>query len=148
MKTISLTPLRALSTKRRLIFIDQNVSDYQTLIQGVLPDSEVYLLDVQQDGISQITARLQGEPVDSIHLVAHGYPEGLVLGNSELNLKTLSDYASEIEQWTCDYLIIYGCQTGAQGQLIERLQELTGAAVAASSSEIGPQWRLDVTRGG
>jgi Domain of unknown function (DUF4347) len=38
--------------KREVVFIESNVADYQTLVDGVKPGIEVVLLDGNQDGLS------------------------------------------------------------------------------------------------
>lgn len=47
------------SSKSSVVFIDESVSDYQTLVAGVLFDTEVVLISSQQDGIKTITDYLQ-----------------------------------------------------------------------------------------
>ncbi|MEH2263255.1 DUF4347 domain-containing protein [Nostoc sp.] len=39
----------------RIVFIDPQVEDYQSLVLGVLPDTSVVVLDANQDGIKQIS---------------------------------------------------------------------------------------------
>ncbi|WP_366084372.1 DUF4347 domain-containing protein [Nitrosomonas sp.] len=39
----------------RVIFINADVSNYQTLISQLPTDSEVVLLDTERDGVMQIT---------------------------------------------------------------------------------------------
>ncbi|ELS05629.1 VCBS repeat-containing protein, partial [Xenococcus sp. PCC 7305] len=80
--------------------IDPNVTNPQQLAAGVIPGSAVKTLDAQRDGIIQITEILQEYPnLDSLHLVSHGSPGSIHLGNSKLNLDTLPLYAAEIKNW-------------------------------------------------
>lgn len=45
----------------RIVFIDPTVADYQTLINGIKPDTSVVVLDPNKDGVQQITDALTGE---------------------------------------------------------------------------------------
>jgi hypothetical protein len=40
---------------KMLIFVDSQVENYQNLIEGTAPNTEVIVLDSSQDGIEQIT---------------------------------------------------------------------------------------------
>jgi large repetitive protein len=147
--------------RQQVVFIDAHVDDCQMLATGVLPGIEVVLLDPQRDGVQQISevlAMISG--IDTVHIVSHGSAGSIQLGNSFLNVENLSDRASELMGWaehlaTNTDLLIYGCEVaqGKAGQnFIARLSELTGAAVAASTTkvgnaELGGKWQLDVTTG-
>ncbi|MGK7929420.1 MAG: DUF4347 domain-containing protein, partial [Spirulina sp.] len=72
-----------------LVFIDTTIIDYQSLIAGVIPETEVFVLHPQQDGIEQISAILrERHKIKSIHIVSHGSPSCLYLGNTQLNPDT------------------------------------------------------------
>jgi large repetitive protein len=147
--------------RQQIVFIDAHVDDYQMLATGVLPGIEVVLLDPQRDGVQQISEVLaMGAGINSVHIVSHGSAGSIQLGNSFLNVENLGDRAAELMSWaehlaTNADLLIYGCEValGKAGQdFIARLSELTGAAVAASSTkvgnaEIGGKWQLDVMTG-
>nr|WP_228043723.1 DUF4347 domain-containing protein [Dolichospermum sp. LEGE 00246] len=67
------------------------VSDYQTLQAGVAEGVEAIALNPNQDGIKQITAFLRQHPeITTIHIVSHGAPGCLYLGNSQLNLDNIT----------------------------------------------------------
>jgi hypothetical protein len=137
--------------KLSYVFIDRQVSDYQYLLNHVKPGSQIVLLDSNRDGMVQISEVLQNSrEVEEIHLVAHGSPDCLYLGNSQLNLANLKPYASHLQQWRnviarCANILIYGCRVAEQGPtVLQMLRTLTGANIAASSREVGRgQWRLD-----
>jgi VCBS repeat-containing protein len=147
--------------RQQVVFIDAHVDDYQMLATGVLPGIEVVLLDPQRDGMQQISEVLaMGAGINSVHIVSHGSAGSIQLGNSFLNVENLGDRAAELMGWaehlaTNADLLIYGCEValGKAGQdFVSRLSELTGAAVAASSSkvgnaELGGKWQLDFTTG-
>lgn len=82
------------------VFIDRNVEDYQTLLCNVKSGYQVVLLDKDRDGIAQISEVLQSsQEVASVHLVAHGSPGCLYLGNTRLDFNSLRQYAGYLQQW-------------------------------------------------
>jgi len=144
-----------LQTPSNLVFIDAAVEDYQILMNGVAPETEVILLDAQQDGIAQITAALSTfRDLDSVHLISHATPGELYLGSTRLNLPALDRYSHQIQQWKNSLkagadLLIYGCQVAAgQGvAFLQKLADLTNANLAASktltgNAALGGNWNL------
>ncbi|MDZ7953955.1 putative Ig domain-containing protein [Nostoc sp. DedQUE09] len=143
----------------RLVFIDPQVDDYQSLVMGVLPETSVVVLDANQDGIEQISQVLEShQGVNSLHIVSHGAPGCIYLGNSQLNNETLNRYATQLMGWANALaedaqLLLYGCkvaQTEPGVLFIRCLSELTGAVVAASndltgSAALGGDWELEVS---
>jgi hypothetical protein len=147
-----------------LVAIAATVEEHQMLAAGVLQGSVVLVLDRDRDSIEQITEALHRHPtVTSLHLVCHGSPGCLDLGNTCLSLDTLVDYAPQLQTWfspeshrkISPSLLIYGCNVAAGDagmEFVERLHQLTGAPVAASATPIGSRtqggnWQLDVTTG-
>jgi Domain of unknown function (DUF4347) len=135
-----------LITGRRLVLIDAGIYSPEVLEVGVLPDSIVQLLDPNCDGIEQISEALQRHPgISSLHLVSHGAPGRIYVGNTELSLETLDRYSNRLMRWAewlapDAELLIYGCEVakGERGRsFIARLSELTGASGAASTTETG-----------
>jgi Ca2+-binding RTX toxin-like protein len=154
---------------RSLVVIDAAVPDQSTLLKGLKSGTAVITLSPHQDGVAQITAALTAlESIESLHIVSHGAPGCLYLGNSELSLDTLSDYASQLTTWrtalwrdarsssvTQASILLYGCNVAAGDAgiaFVKSLQALTGSAIAASQSltgspALGGNWQLEVTRG-
>ncbi|WP_413167044.1 DUF4347 domain-containing protein [Capilliphycus salinus ALCB114379] len=162
---VSFTP------SKNLVCIDAKVESYEYLCQGVLLGSEVIILNSNQDGIEQITEHLQARirrtplsPIQTLHIVSHGSPGCLYLGNSQLNFDTLDQYADQLQQWrgalTEDgEILLYGCNVGQEDNqqphpydnlteqsafsrpsvsaFLQQIKQLTGANIAASSSKIG-----------
>ncbi|WP_375471149.1 DUF4347 domain-containing protein [uncultured Nostoc sp.] len=142
-----------------LVFIDPQVENYQSLVAGVLPNSTVFILDADQDGIEQISQVLATHrQINSLHIVSHGAPGQVYLGNSQLGYETLNRYACQLMGWanalSADaQLLLYGCEVGQTEQgkaFVQRLSELTGAVVAASddltgSTALGGDWELEVS---
>ncbi|MEH2049311.1 DUF4347 domain-containing protein [Nostoc sp.] len=142
-----------------LVFIDPQVENYQSLVAGVLPNSTVFILDADQDGIEQISQVLATHrQINSLHIVSHGAPGQVYLGNSQLGYETLNRYAWQLMGWANALsaeaqLLLYGCEVGQTEQgkaFVQRLSELTGAVVAASddltgSTALGGDWELEVS---
>lgn len=151
----SLTLPGAIKMFSKIIFIDAQVQDYQSLISGVIPEAIVVVLDATQDGIQQITQCLVRHPFSEIHIISHGAPGCLFLGNRQLNLDTLNQYADQLSSWSADSILLYGCNVAAGdagAEFIEKLHQRTGAEIAASTTKIGHisqggNWELDVRIG-
>ncbi|MGF1567531.1 MAG: DUF4347 domain-containing protein [Nodosilinea sp.] len=150
---------------KAIVFIDANVADVQHLVDGVLPGIKVEVLSAGQDGISQISAYLQTHPANAVHIIAHGAPGCLYLGNTQLSLDTLASRADQLTQWfvsaledslsASPALLLYGCNVAAGDageEFLAKLHTLTQASIAASTDKIGQadlggSWNLDTTVG-
>ncbi|NEQ95815.1 MAG: DUF4347 domain-containing protein [Cyanothece sp. SIO2G6] len=158
-------------TSTAILFIDAAVSDIATLTANVKPGIQVYLLNAYQDGIEQITDVLQNLNAPSqdreVHIVAHGSPGTLHLGNSELSLSTLDRYTPALKSWftaapenspisplphsPISKLNLYACNVAAGDageEFITKLHHLTNAHIAASTTQVGNRhlggtWNLD-----
>jgi Ca2+-binding RTX toxin-like protein/subtilisin-like proprotein convertase family protein len=140
----------------QIAFIDANVPDRESLINGLQPGIQVVLLDAEQDGVAQITKELKTrQDIVVVHIVSHGSPGCLYLGNAQLNLDTLERYTWDLQSWfpvTGGELLLYGCQVAAGdagAELIAKLHKLTNAEIAASASRTGNaanggDWNLEV----
>jgi len=134
-----------------IVVIDAGVENYQQLMDGVEPSAKTFLLDKTRDGIQQIDQVLQLHPeTNALHIISHGSPGCLYLGNSQLSLDTLGRYAPQLQRWKLDNLLLYGCKVAAGDageELIAKLHRLTGAGIAASQSPtgaaaLGGDWEL------
>ncbi|MGL5063168.1 MAG: DUF4347 domain-containing protein, partial [Microcoleus sp.] len=145
---------------KAIAFIDKGVSDCQVLVAGAIAGMEVVLLDTATDGIEQISLRLRDRSFSEVHIISHGSPGCLQLGNTQLSWESLGGLKSQIEMWGKSLaknaeILLYGCRVaaGVQGRsFVARLSELTGAKIAASanftgSKELGGDWELEVTTG-
>jgi Domain of unknown function (DUF4347)/Calx-beta domain/FG-GAP-like repeat/Bacterial Ig domain len=143
---LALTPRDPSGSSASLLFIDSRVEEYQTLVAGAAPGTEVHRLDGTQDAISQITQTLLGRAgIASIQIVSHGQGGGLLLGESWVTGNDLDRHAPELQSWaqalTADAdILLYGCNV-AQGELgkafVSILGQLTGADIAASDNLTG-----------
>ncbi|MEH2147716.1 DUF4347 domain-containing protein [Nostoc sp.] len=163
------------SYTHNLVFIDTAVEDYQSLINGVIPNTEVFVIQPTQNGVEQITeilATRADQNLSSIHIVCHGVPGSLQLGNTHLGLDTLEYHSQQLQQWQKIFstssktaqklvtfatksvanLLIYGCNVAdgdVGSEFVAKLHQLTGANIAASrqligSAALGGNWELEV----
>ncbi|NJK70030.1 MAG: DUF4347 domain-containing protein, partial [Microcoleus sp. SU_5_3] len=65
---------------RSIAFIDTGVLDYQILADGVIPGTQVIILDTHRNGLEQIAEALRGRKFSEIHIISHGTPGSLQLG--------------------------------------------------------------------
>ncbi len=135
-----------------MVVVDASLENYQQLIDGIRPQAKPFLLDPQSDGIEQIGEQLlQHRETEVLHLLSHGSPGCLYLGNSQLSLDTLGDYASTLQKWKVKQLLLYGCNVAAGDageELMAKLQALTAADIAASTTRTGAaarggNWELE-----
>ena len=163
---LQVNPATSTSNTHSIVFIDMAVEDYSGLVNGVLDNTQVFLLDSTDNGVEQITEILgsyTGENLTNIHLVCHGAPGCLQLGNTHLGLDTLKEYSQQLQQWQKIFLasaksdnpwnlLIYGCKVAfgdAGAEFVEKLHQLTGANIAASrkligNAALGGNWELEV----
>ena len=160
-KSREVTSLISAFPRKEIVFIDSTVEDYQSLVAGVKPETEVIILDPLQNGVVQITQVLANRTdISSVHIVSHGSEGNLQLGSTLLNYDNLEAYTSFWEQWTGALtadadILLYGCDVAA-GQVgkafVQQLSQLTGAVFAASTNRTGSEakggdWELEFTTG-
>jgi large repetitive protein len=136
-----------------LVVIDPQVEDYQSLAAGVISDATVLILEPDQDGIQQISTALKNlSNVSRIHIIAHGSPGCINLGNTQLSLDTIKDYTQELQSWfsgiTKPQLLIYGSNV-ATGypvkKFTETLQALTGAGIVDKNLAFNTEFNRSVS---
>ena len=142
-----------------LVVIDPRVENYGILASGVLPGAKVVILESGEDGVRQVSRAIFDYPVSSLHIVGHGSPGSMQLGNTRLSLGNLAAYGGELERWGeaigSGGILLYGCEVAAGdigAAFVERLHELSGVGVAAAVSrvgcgELGGSWELGVKVG-
>ena len=143
-------------TQNTLVVLDAAIDDLSALVADLPAGTKSLVLNGTKDGIEQITEALKNhQAVTELHIVSHGTPGCLHLGNTKLSLETLGHYEKQIEAWSqvlenADVLV-YGCQAaeGVFGALfLQRMAQLTGANFAASTQRVGrvngqPNWSLN-----
>ncbi|RQH27702.1 DUF4347 domain-containing protein [Okeania hirsuta] len=142
-----------------LVIIDPTVESYQMLASGVLAGAKVVILNSEEDEVRQITRAILDYPVNSLHIVCHGSPGSLQLGNTKLSISTLTKYEAELKRWGetigSGGILLYGCEVGAGDigkAFVGRFHELSGVGVAGAVSpvgnaELGGSWELGVKVG-
>ncbi|WP_306606647.1 ELWxxDGT repeat protein, partial [Azonexus sp.] len=146
------------SRTHSLILIDSQLPDLATLQAGLPGDAEVHLLSPLQDGLTQLSEILDGRSdIASLHLITHGAPGQLFIGNSSVDREILRNSRAEMEAISNAMaedgeLLIYGCEVaaGREGRLfVDALMAMTGLKVAAAThkvgaAELGGDWDLNV----
>ncbi|MBD9356011.1 DUF4347 domain-containing protein [Methylomonas albis] len=132
--------------RTEILFIENNVADYQTLVDGAKPGIEIHVLDADQNGLAQMAQVLEGRSgIDAIHIASHGTEGGLLLGSLTLTSQNLSEHTAELTaignalNQNAD-ILLYGCDIGAgsDGQaFIRAIADVTKADVAASNDPTG-----------
>jgi VCBS repeat-containing protein len=130
-----------------IVFILDNVADYQSTADSLYAGYEVHVLSADGDALAQMVALLDGRTgLDAIHLISHGDAGVLDLGTLSLNADNLADHGAALAALGAalspdgDFLL-YGCDV-AQGDagvaFVNALADATGADVAASVDVTGP----------
>ncbi|MDB9449748.1 DUF4347 domain-containing protein [Dolichospermum circinale] len=140
-------------TATTIVFIDASLSDYQTLQTGIVEGVKSVIISPNQDGIEQISQILQQHPhITTIHILSHGAPGCLYLGNSQLNLTNIHNYTQQLQQWQRQNILLYGCNVAAGDageEFIHKLHQITNATISASTTKtgnaaLGGNWQLEV----
>lgn len=153
--------MAAEAPRREIVFVDNQVKDYQQLVAQVRPGTEVIVLDKTRDGLQQIADALRGRSgIDAIHIIGHGAEGSMRLGSVELNAAALNARQAQLTQIGAALteqgdILLYGCDIGANAkgaELLSRLAQLTHADVAASSDRTGAaarggNWTLEAASG-
>ena len=132
---------------RPIVFIDSRIYNHDIIVQQLIAEVRAIVIGSQCNGVRDISDILKSSCCQEIHLMCHGSPGCLYLGNSELSLSTLTQYNLELQSWfvnalpDCDAdfprLSIYGCNVamGDVGEeFITKLSSLTKAKIAATAS--------------
>ena len=159
-----------LNARRELVVIDGRIEGAGALAARWWLDEdatrtlEVVVTDPSRDGLTQVSELLAvrgaQEGLAALHLVGHGTAGQFSFGGDAIDAGTLARHEDALRAWGRAFaeggdLLLYGCDTGAGAQgeaLLEALQALTGADVAASTdatggSAAGADWDLEATRG-
>jgi len=145
----------------QVVFVDSTLNSYFQLENADYTGVTVEVISPGLDGIQQITDILSNyQDVSAIHIVSHGAPGQVMFGTGMLDSASLDKYADTLRTWadalTPDGdILFYGCSV-AQGdagtELIDRIAQLTGADVAASTdntgaTDLGGNWILEYQTG-
>ncbi len=138
-----------------LVIFDGRVSELEVLYRALQPGAIAYTLNTQDDALAVITQLLTETGATQLAIVAHGEPGVVTIGSHSLTRKQLQTRSALLQEWNVEAIALYSCEVakGDRGwQFIHTLSELTGAAIAASSTPLGcaalgGNWQLDRTVG-
>ncbi len=148
--------------RRELYLVTFDVPDRDMLVRDILtqPGNTAREVVALSGDVGEITAILAGRSgLDAIHLVSHGAPGRVWLGDDALDDATLSADSADFRAWGAALnpggdLLLYGCDVAAgDGQaFVTELARLTGADVAASTDRTGAagtggNWVLEYATG-
>ena len=150
------------STQRNeIVFVESNVADYQTLLNGLKSGTEVHVLDATQDGLAQMAQILNGRSgIDAIHIFSHGSEATVQLGSMNLTAQNLQEHTADLAtigsalDANAD-ILLYGCSVAAGSDgaaLVDALAQATQADIAASidltgAASLGGNWVLEKQSG-
>jgi hypothetical protein len=128
------TPHTSVEENRELIIADGSAPDILELLQGArLP---VIAIGTTSDPLAAITTALAGEPLATLHIVAHGRAGHFRIGGQHIGSASLRAAAPLLAQWNVKRIALWSCAAGADAELIHLLQHLSGADVLASDQAI------------
>ena len=140
-----------------VVFVDSSVKGAREFASNAKPGIEVVEVAKGVDGVRTISETLSGRTnVSAVHIVSHGAPGQVTIGTAVLEVPTLNERAADLQAWgealTADGdILVYGCASGqgAEGiALVQRISDLTGADVAASTNDTGDgDWALEYATG-
>ncbi|WP_413172043.1 DUF4347 domain-containing protein [Anabaena azotica] len=135
-----------INNNQQLLFVDQGISNYQSLIAAIDPQMTVVEINSNQDGILQITNTLSKyNDIEAIHILSFANPGNIQVGNTQLNLNNFNQYTNQLATWnnylTADAdILLYGCNLAENAQgisLLQNIADVTGADIAASTDKTG-----------
>lgn len=147
-------------TRREILFIDQGVTGYQGLLDSMARNIEVVFLPPDRDGVTAIAEHLLGRTdLQGIHIVSHGGPGRLYLGNMTLTVEELAERQQDLATWSKALgpqgdILLYGCDVaqGVEGiRFVNRLSHILTAGISASddptgSPSLGGDWAFEYSR--
>lgn len=140
---MSFTPLH------QVLFVDSRVQNIDQLLAAVDPAIEVIRIDAHADGLSVMASALMGrEDLSAVHVISHGAPGSLLLGNSLIDQAALTTHAQELSAIRGALgegadLQLYGCNVAAgdAGEgFLAAIRDALGVDVAASTDLTGARW--------
>ena len=140
------------------VFIDAGLPNLDQIMAQLDAGLVAHFIPQDSDGLAFIASTLAGESdVDAVHILSHGAPGTLVLGDLALTEEGLSTHAEDLatirNALSADAdILIYGCDVAADdvGQsFVRALSVATGADVAASTDTtgLGGDWDLEASTG-
>ncbi|MDY0265736.1 MAG: DUF4347 domain-containing protein, partial [Sulfurospirillum cavolei] len=151
---IQATPSNETTTRKEVAFVDTGVKDYETLVQGIGDNVEIYLVN----SLDEIQTILKHETeIDSLHVLSHGSTGEITVGNDVLNQNTLAHYDALMQTIKNAMsengdVLLYGCDVAANGEgqaFVNAVAASTDADIAASNDTtgVGGDWDLEIKSG-
>ena len=140
--------------KKQIVFIDKQISDYETLIDAFNKNTKVVLIESNEDGFKKIEKSLEGEKkYSAIHIIGHGNAGQILFGNALLTNDNIENYKSTLKNIGQNLtakgdILFYGCNIAANEKgenLIKRISKITKADIAVSDDITGKggDWVLE-----
>lgn len=139
---------------RDLLLIDHQVDRLSLLAEDAAGRADIHVLGPDDDALAIATRLLASRDDVALHLVGHGAPGAILLGNAQLDREVVLARDALLDGWrgVVSEIVLYGCETGQgdRGQgFVSTLVRATGADVRAASgvvgaAEMGGSWHLDV----
>ena len=147
-----------------LVVVDARVAEQEGFTLDLPANVMVRVVERDESGLDAISRELAndaGRQYDTIHIISHGTPGSLMLGNEVIGGGSLSEAQREMLRGWAPYLtdeadiLLYGCDVAADSEgeaFITELAHLTGADIAASTdatgaADKGGDWHLELSTG-
>ena len=139
---------------KQVVFIDTQVEDYQQLIRSFDKNTEIYLIQSNENGFDKINQTLKGyKNIDSLHIIGHGSAGQILFGDALLSNDTFNQYSKTLKSIGSNLsqsgdILFYGCNIASNERglsLISKISEITKADIAASDDVTGKggDWYLE-----
>jgi uncharacterized repeat protein (TIGR02059 family) len=150
-------PISISSAARQIVFVFDNLPDWQSLASAAPQGAEVIVLDGKSHGLQQIADHMDGRSdVAALHLLSHGAVGMVELGSTWLNSRNIGEYSELLDVIGAAMaaggdILLYAFHA-AQGTqatvLLSGLARLTRADLAASvdprgAADKGGDWQLE-----
>ena len=139
---------------KQVVFIDTQVEDYQQLIRAFDKNTEIHLIQSNENGFDKINQTLKGyKNIDSLHIIGHGSAGQILFGDALLSNDTFNQYSKTLKSIGNNLsqsgdILFYGCNIASNERglsLISKISEITKADIAASDDVTGKggDWHLE-----
>ena len=115
--------------------IQDLISASKAPVLALAAQAQARLFAQISEGLRQ--QREAGQPVRTLHLIAHGRPGAFRFGDQWVDAEALRAHAAELAHWGVETIALWSCHGGADAGFVALLEELTGARVLASESWLG-----------
>ena len=129
----------------RLAIVNENIPNYEQLLNNIKSDTIIEVIPANVNGISLLHEIIKKySNIESLHIISHGIPGKIHLGNVKLSIDQLDEYSyfEDINQYFTHNgeILLYGCNVAAYEKgknFIDTFAEKTGLIVTGSTNIIG-----------